>query len=400
MTIKTILNKIQDRKLKVTLLGLGPMSLEVIYAALESAKEYDFPPMFIASRNQIDSREFGAGYVRGWDQKGFSSALDRMAEEVGFKGPIYKCRDHGGPWQRDKEKKNKLPPVEAMDIANRSFLGDLEAGFNLLHIDPTKDPHQNNTQLVIKRTIELIEFLEKERKKRGWGEVGYEVGTEDIQGGLTDNSLFRDFLLNLSRELKKKDLPRPDFIVGQTGTQVKMAKNVGKFSEEKAGDLAGIAGGFKVGFKEHNADYLDEDILKEHPILGITAANIAPEFGVVQTRAYLKLAEEAGDKGFISVLEEAALKSNRWPKWLFKEDEGLSPEEIKRDKEKLRQITEVCGHYVLDEPEIQKALKRLFKNSALSSPQRRVREAIKQAIVRYVMAFNLKGLNKAIADAC
>jgi len=378
--ISKILRTIRERNLKVTLLGIGPMSTEVIYAGLELAKELDFPLILIASRNQIDSKEFGGGYVNGWDQKEFSSAIDKMAREVGFKGLLYKCRDHGGPWQRDREKNEKFVVKEAMDIAKKSFLADIEAGFNLLHIDPTKDPHKKDTNLVIDRTIELIEYLEDERKKRGFGEIGYEVGTEDIQGGLTQNSVFRDFLVELIHRLKKKNLPLPDFIVGQTGTLVKMTKNVGTFASQKAKELVSIAQGFEIGFKEHNADYLDEEILKEHPSLGITASNVAPEFGVAQTSAYLKLAEDAGDKGAISLFEEAVIKSNRWQKWLFKEDEGITPEALVSDKKKLRHVTEACGHYVLEEPQIKEAIKNYF-----------VRDSIKSAIAKYVRAFNLKG---------
>ena len=393
LTIKTILKKIQERKLKVTLLGIGPMSIEAIYAGLELAREFDFPLILIASRNQIDSKEFGGGYVNGWDQKEFSIAIDQMAEEVGFNGLIYKCRDHGGPWQRDREKKEKLSPKDAMGIAKESFLADMEAGFNLLHIDPTKDPHKKDTKLVIERTIELIEYLENERKKRGIGEIGYEIGTEDIQGGLTDNSLFKDFLNEITLQLKKKGLPLPDFIVGQTGTLVKMTENVGDFSSSKAKELVSIAREFRIGFKEHNADYLDEGILKEHPSIGITASNVAPEFGVAQTKAYLKLAEEGGDNRFFSILQNAVVKSNRWQKWLLKEDEGLSPEALAHNKEKLYNVTETCGHYVLEEPEIKEAVKNLFNKFAESvNPARFVRDSIKTAMAKYVTAFNLKGL--------
>ncbi len=394
--ISRLLRIIRERKLKVTLLGIGPMSNEVIYAGLELAGELDFPFILIASRNQIDSKEFGGGYVKGWDQKEFSSAIDKMAKEVGFKGLLYICRDHGGPWQRDKEKKEKLPPKEAMEIAKKSFLADMEAGFNLLHIDPTKNPHKRDTNLVIERTVELIEFLENERKKRGWGEVGYEVGTEDIQGGLTQNSVFRDFIVELTTRLKKKNLPLPDFIVGQTGTFVKMTKNVGTFSPEKAGELARIAQEFGIGFKEHNVDYLDEESLKKHPGLGITCANVAPEFGVAQTRAYLKLAEEAGDKKFISILEDAVVESNRWHKWLFKEDEGITSEALLKNKAKLRHVTETCGHYVLDEPVIKEVIGSLFKKFSSSNPGRRVRDAIKESMSKYVIAFNLKGLTSRL----
>ena len=49
---------------------------------------------------------------------------------------------------------------------------------------------------------------------------------------------------------------------------------------------------FNVYMKEHNADYLTNESLKWHPKLGISAANVAPEFGVVESRTFLNLLEE------------------------------------------------------------------------------------------------------------
>lgn len=88
---------------KSTMLGIGPMSPALIQACFELGKEKDLPLMFIASRNQVDADEFGAGYVNNWDQFRFAADLKAMAEKVGFDGDYFLCRDHGGPWQRDKE---------------------------------------------------------------------------------------------------------------------------------------------------------------------------------------------------------------------------------------------------------------------------------------------------------
>ena len=38
---------------KFTLLGVGPVSEGVLEAALEVSRQRDFPPVFIASRNQV-----------------------------------------------------------------------------------------------------------------------------------------------------------------------------------------------------------------------------------------------------------------------------------------------------------------------------------------------------------
>ena len=46
--------------------------------------------------------------------------------------------------------------------------------------------------------------------------------------------------------------------------------------------------------KEHNADYLSDEALCWHPRLGIHAANIAPEFGVAESKEFVHCLEENG----------------------------------------------------------------------------------------------------------
>ena len=126
---------------KATMIGIGPMSKTLIKACMLLGKEKDFPLMFIASRNQVDADELGGGYVCNWDQARFAKAIQEVAEETQFDGLYYLCRDHGGPWQRDNERNAHLPEDEAMALGKKSYLVDLLNGFDLLHIDPTKDPY-------------------------------------------------------------------------------------------------------------------------------------------------------------------------------------------------------------------------------------------------------------------
>ena len=173
--------KLQDSGDSATLLGIGPMSPNLLQASFEIARDYDFPLMFIASRNQVDADALGGGYVNGWDQKRFNEDIRKVANEVGFDGLYYLCRDHGGPWQRDNERNAHLPEEEAMKLARQSYLADIENGFDLLMIDPTKDPFEIGKviplDVVLSRTVDLIAYCEEERKKRGLPEIGYEVGT-------------------------------------------------------------------------------------------------------------------------------------------------------------------------------------------------------------------------------
>ncbi|PIU62506.1 MAG: sugar-phosphate kinase [Armatimonadetes bacterium CG07_land_8_20_14_0_80_40_9] len=418
ITLKEVVSSLQKlslkNKFKTTLLGIGPMSEVVLQASLELARDYDFPVIFIASRNQVDTNELGGGYVQGWNQTSFSKSIDRIAKEVGFRGLIFKCRDHGGPWQRDEELQAKLKEKEAMEKGKLSFIADLEAGFHLLHIDPTKDPHFEKgapLKITLRRTLQLIEWTEKERKRRGLPPVSYEVGTEDIVGGLTAVSSFQQFIAELNKRLDYKGLPLPAFIVGQTGTKVMMKRNVGTFNSQRAAKLAEVALKYGIGFKEHNTDYLPKDILKEHPELGITAANVAPEFGVAETEACLKLAKKEekintpaiSKSNFIPLIQRAVLKEERWRKWLLKEESHLTKEEIIKNKKRLEEITQISGHYVFHHPQIRRAREKLYENlkqnKIVRSPEEEVKSAVKKKIKKYIRAFNLEGSTTQILQS-
>ena len=85
------------KKRRCTLLGVGPMSINCVDAAIELANENEIPILMIASRRQIDSEEFGGGYVNNWTTEDFA----RYVLDKDKKGKILLARDHGGPWQGD-----------------------------------------------------------------------------------------------------------------------------------------------------------------------------------------------------------------------------------------------------------------------------------------------------------
>jgi D-tagatose-1,6-bisphosphate aldolase subunit GatZ/KbaZ len=405
--MKAIFKLEKEEGLKCTLLGIGPMSKPVIEASFLLAKEKDFPLMFIASRNQVDSKELGGGYVCNWDQYDFVAAIGDIAAKVGFDGIYHICRDHGGPWQRDKERSSKLPEEEAMDIGKQSYLNDLLAGFDLLHIDPTKDPNIEGVipmEIVVERTVELIKFVEEERMKNKLPPIAYEIGTEETNGGLTSENAYVEFIKEIARRLGLENLPMPMFIVGQTGTLTRMRENVGHFDSITAKKLSKEAREYGVGLKEHNGDYLSDFILYTHPVLGITATNVAPEFGVVETGAYLMLGsveEDAYKKGllkeksnFISVIEEEAIKCERWRKWMVGEAANMTTDDAMKDDVNRKLITEICGHYTFEASGVKTEREIMFNNlrSLGFRPYNIVVDRIMNSIRRYVECFNLTGL--------
>ena len=119
-------------KKKTTLLAVGPMSKNCVDATMNFLIDI-IPIMLIASRRQIDSKDFG-GYVNNWTTETFSSYVKKKDK----KKLIILCRDHGGPWQHTSEKEKKMSTKEAMASAKKSFSKDIDAGFKIIHIDTSK----------------------------------------------------------------------------------------------------------------------------------------------------------------------------------------------------------------------------------------------------------------------
>lgn len=409
--------KLQQNGDSATLLGIGPMSKNCVQASLELSKEYDFPVMFIASRNQVDLDELGGGYVNAWDQFRFAKAVEEVSNEIGYDNLYYLCRDHGGPWQRDKERNDNLPEDEAMELGKRSFLGDIEAGFDLLMVDPTKDPVEVGKVIpldtVLRRTVDLIEYCEKERKERNLPEIGYEVGTEETNGGLTSTETYETFIKRLDKELDEKGLPMPTFIVGQTGTLVRKTEQAGRFNFENAYELAEMAKKYGVGLKEHNGDYLDDVSLLEHIPSNITATNVAPQYGTEETRAYIKLAtveDKLFDYGLVKeksnvkeVLLKNAIESGRWKKWMVGNQRDLTVDEIlnSNDENLKLEILDIAGHYTFNYDEVKEEIEKLYNNLKSNNidGNRFVIDHIKRPIRDYVECYKLKGVTTRIKEA-
>ena len=78
-----------------------------------------------------------------------------------------------------------------------------------------------------------------------------------------------------------------------------------------------ICNEYNIYMKEHNADYLSLDSLKWHPKIGIHAANVAPEFGVTETKSILKILNENNLKIFRERFLKLSYESYKWKKWML-----------------------------------------------------------------------------------
>lgn len=374
-------------KRRCTLLGVGPMSVNCVDATIELANEYEVPILMIASRRQIDSAEFGGGYVNNWTTEGFA----RYVTDKDKKGKILLARDHGGPWQSTKEKEEKLGLRRAMDSAKSSYRADIAAGFQVLHIDPSVDIHGSpDVDEVLDRVFDLYEFCWSQAQQAGQ-EIIFEVGTEE-QSGSTNSQEELDYTLNAIKKFcTQNKIPQPTFVVIQCGTRVMEMRNVGSFdspirvaneisAEIQLPKMIEICNRHGIFMKEHNTDYLSDEGLQWHPRLGIHAANVAPEFGVAETTALINVLETNGLAKLAERFLKIAYDSSKWDKWML--DNTTASD---RDR------SLIAGHYVFSKPEVKElkieAAKELERKGI--HLEEHLKQQIKQSILRYLRNFRL-----------
>mgnify|MGYP001170841078 FL=1 len=368
-----------------TLLGVGPMSVNCIDTAIDIANEYSIPIFLISSRRQIDCDSKGKGYVNNWSTLEFSNYVKKRDK----KGVIYLARDHGGPWQNPIEKKFNL--TEAMESAKDSYLEDMKAGYKILHIDPSIDIHEEpDTNEILNRAFELYEYCWEQAQRMNI-DIAFEIGTEEQSGSTNCLEEFEYTLDKMTTFCAKNKIPTPLFVVAQTGTKVMEMKNIGSFespirveneipAEIQLPKVLEICKKFNVLMKEHNADYLSNDSLQWHPKLGIPAANVAPEFGVTESKTFLKILEENNLTKLANDFIQISYDSMKWEKWIIKDS---------KIDDKNKAI--IAGHYVFSSKDFLELKSKAFielKRKGLNLDELLCKE-IKKNILRYVKNFNL-----------
>ena len=111
----------------MTHLGVCPMSEELIKIPVELAAEYDFPVIFITSRNQV-SEEEGGGYVMGLTPETFLRKIEDIEKSLGLNSKPERAYlrlvgvDHCGPWYRAHEKSlGEKEAIEAIKQLNKDL---------------------------------------------------------------------------------------------------------------------------------------------------------------------------------------------------------------------------------------------------------------------------------------
>ena len=383
-----------------TIFAACPNSPTVIRASLRAAKRNNAPIYFAATLNQIDC---DGGYT-GMTQEAFTRTVRFETERVNFTGPVIVAIDHGGPWLKDRQRTEKWSVEDAMNGVKKSFEAAVLAGYDLIHVDPTVDINVPKGEiidihLVAARTVELIAHTEKFRKEKGLPAISYEVGTEEVHGGLADETTFDTFISDLQKGLIGAGLPDvwPCFIVGKVGTDL----DTTIFDGEVAKRLTARVRPLGSYIKGHYTD--DVANPEEYPLCGMGAANVGPEFTMSEYRALCELEqlekklEAEGKVAVLSNMRETLLKevhnSHRWEKWLHEDELGKDLGELTPDRQDW--IVATCCRYIWQQPATLAARGFLYSNLERLGydPEEVVLGRIERDMDKYFRAFNLIGLN-------
>lgn len=404
LILRTIdeLSEGQDRR--ATLLGICPVSRSTIRVSIECAKFLNFPLMFVATLNQVD---IDGGYT-GLTQGDFVTLVKQECERLEFRGPTVIALDHGGPWLKDKHVIERLELEEALEWTRKSIEACIKAGYDLLHIDTTVDiwlgeKEGLGIETIVKRTVDLIEYAESVRKENDAPRLSYEVGTEEVHGGITSPQLFREFIAKLKTGLKEKGLEDvwPCFIVGNVGTYLAPTN---KFDLKGAKALIEIAKIYGLYVKGHYTDYVSNP--EDYPKAGMGGANIGPELAHAE---YMALEELAGleeilyhhgrivkPSEIMKKLNEAIIGGGKWRKWLTDEERSLKFDQLPMDRK--RWLLGTGSRYILSSSELVRNRMRLQENLERYGVDLEgvVMAKLRDVLWRYVHAFNLRDLTSKL----
>jgi len=275
-------------------IGIGPMSAEVIEAVYKYSSINNKELMLIASKNQIDHN---GGYVNNWNTKEYSNYLKGMQTKY-TNAKVKICRDHCGPGFNGKQNINDV---------YKTIDSDIENDFDLIHVDFSKA--KKNYKQILKLSKEAILYIKKIKPK-----VEIEIGTDENFAQKLSSINIKEFLDEMDYFLEFMD---PEYFVVPTGSLVMEDKQFGFFNHKFIKSVYQRIKNRPILLKEHNADYLNSDSIKLRKEF-ISALNIAPQFGVFQTKFVIDECVKFGvdTTNFLNKCYE----SKKWEKWLLNSD--------------------------------------------------------------------------------
>ena len=313
---------------------IGPMSLNIVDTIADFCIKRKTTMGLIPSRRQVD---FHGGYVNNWNTNTFSKYVKNKNPSLILQ------RDHGGPAQGQQ-------PDDGID----SFLVDSSC-MDIIHLDPWRK--HKDYEMGLSKTIEYMSLIYSSNKN-----VKFEIGTEEAIRRFEVDEFYR-FLKDVKERTPSVIFKNIEYAVVQSGVGLDLGTmtNTGKFNSSRLNSMTSICKEFGVHSKEHNGDYLTAESISKRFNLGLSAINIAPEFGQIETLCYL---ETIKDNKILTELFEMCYLSGKWKKWV---PEHFSPEENRK------KLIKICCHYIFSTEDF-KRIKPDIDNHIKKSITKRLEE--------------------------
>jgi tagatose-1,6-bisphosphate aldolase non-catalytic subunit AgaZ/GatZ len=284
------------------------------------------------------------------------------------------------------------------------MIAALKAGYDLLHVDPTVDISLKKGEIisietVASRTAEIIAHVEDYRIKNNYSKISYEVGTEEVHGGLADMKTFRIFFELLKKELSERKVKDtwPIFVVAKVGTDL----HTTEFDPVVAKQVVDVAKDYNSVIKGHYSDNVINP--EEYPATGIGGANVGPEFTENEYDGLMEIVEIENKlfeenkipfkSDFKNILWDAVINSGRWKKWLFEEEQNKDFYSLKENRQ-LWLIKTGC-RYIWANSEVFSARIKLYENLNNNGIEAEniVLSRIERNMDKYFYKFNLVNFN-------
>lgn len=320
-------NHLDQKKIKINLC-VGPMTLNTIESINKFSKKNKKKIFIICSRNQIENKALGGGYVNNFSTENFGKYIRKLKNPFLVLG-----RDHGGPFTSDK-KTNSLKK----EIINckKSFASDIKAGFELIHIDTSF-----TKKYKFKYALNLYNYCSKISQKLK-KKISYEIGV-NFHGDNFKKNEFDKIIKNFSR------LKNIKFITGTTGSKINNSKQIGRFVEKNSKLMSKKLSQFDILIKDHNCDFLNKKQINLRKKSGIYSFNIGPELAFIENNILYSFGIKNKSKNFAIFLNKV-LNSEKWKKWCNKNSSN-----------RLKFST--SAHYLYNEKSYQNFKKKYLSNS-------------------------------------
>ena len=383
-----------------TILAACPNSISVMKASLNAAKRCNAPIKFATTLNQVD---LDGGYT-GFTPKQFVGKIKNLAKSINLTTPVLIAIDHGGPWLKDKHRHENLTFDQTMRKVKESFEAAIDAGYHLIHVDPTIDTTLSKgeniaIETVVDRTVELIKHCEVYRISKGLPKIAYEVGTEEVHGGLVDIQVFKRFFELLKRGLTSEGVEGawPCFVVGKVGTDL----HTTEFDSDVAKRIVAIAATYGSVIKGHYSDNVTNP--EAYPKSGMGGANVGPEFTEREYEGLMELekieqrlyAENKIPKlsNIKQMLWNAVIDSKRWTKWLAENENA--DDFYANDIERQEWLVKTGCRYIWQNAEVVTCRSELYENLEDNGfkAEAILLSHIERALDKYFHKFNLVNLN-------